>query len=50
MEILIKFNGKIYNFVLDDIVMTSFFKDVAKNIPKTIEKKPKTKKEDKKWK
>ena len=48
MEILIRFNGKSYNFELNNVVMTAFFKDVVKNNPKIIEKKPKIKKEVKK--
>ena len=48
MEILIRFNGKSYNFELNNIVMTAFFRDVLKNNPKITKKKSKIKKEVKK--
>ena len=46
MEILIRFNGKSYNFELNNVVMTAFFRDLLKNNPK-ITKIKETKKEKK---
>ena len=46
MEILIRFNGKSYNFELNNVVMTAFFKDIIKNNPK-ITKTKETKKKKK---
>ena len=44
MEIMIRFNGKSYNFELNNIVMTAFLKDIVKNNPKINKIKKEVKK------